>query len=1066
MNPPENSAARTRDMTPLAAQVLAATGYLDSDGTPTEGLVLPEGADRSAADGTRIAPLMSTEDGGLAADAVFKVGTAPIIVFKSTDRLDGDEVQWHRLAWNAGVAPLLWVTTPQYVRIYNAYQPPADYGGESPVLGTFGLEDDVDAVLRSIRDICGRRHVAMGGFWRSAFARPVDRRNRVDNVLLRELTALLRKLVAKGLSAGLAQKLVGRCIFFQYLAHRGYVAPVELEQRFGRPDLHAILEDLDSTYRLFRWIRTTFNGDLFPIENEAAEREQLGGTAAPLEPLNAFFGHFNVSDAQGQLFPFRFEAIPVELISSIYEKFVHMAETDDAPKRGVHYTPINLVDLVLDPVFEGLSSDARVLDPACGSGVFLVESLRRLVWLRSRSGPLTRQAVRDILMGQIRGIDISPAALSVAAFSLYLALLELDPDPPRGIDALDCLRFEPLENQVLFATSTFDPRLAERLAGSGVDARFDVIVGNPPWTHDPKAKALDRALVKASRDATAADDAPAAEEEDESRRSGVTYARKAGLTLPQRSNDWAFLWRCRDFAGPATRIALVMKATPFFSLERAAATRDRLLRAFPDISLVNLAQLRLSRLFQEYEGDRGDAKAAAGPALLFFSNVLAGNPGAITVINMPWTSVFQSTGIFELPADPPTTMAVDLLAKHPSLLKAAAYGEERDVWLLQRFRRSKRMACFADLVRSMGVIAGQGWQPGTKYPASHLRGLPVLTAKTFQALRIAAPLPPFNADRANRAYALDRYKGPLVMLPEGGLTHALERGRYTAAFDTRTIAYNESFIGVSFKTARAARAFNAVMNSAIVAYQLAFTGCTLGIKQTKVERVDLDEVWLPRLDLLSESQIDRLVTLEGELAEAHGPGLDLMIPSLLQELDALVYDACGLDAAERAILDDAVRRARAVMFETANDRGPMDAAPTAEDVQAYAKNLCAALNAYADAPGDLVLIPDCYAPAANDMIVMRFRLTADARPQPAELSLAADTAAVTPYELSEQMGGPDLPYLRPLQSLRLYVGDILIIAKPARFRCFTAAAAWSDGDRVLADLMQPNETVLVGGAAA
>lgn len=69
--------------------------------------------------------------------------------------------------------------------------------------------------------------------------------------------------------------------------------------------------------------------------------------------------------------------------------------------------------------------------------------------------------------------------------------------------------------------------------------------------------------------------------------------------------------------------------------ERAATTRDRLLRAFPDISLVNLAQLRLSRLFQEYEGDGGDAKAAAGPALLFFSNVLPANPGAITVINMP-----------------------------------------------------------------------------------------------------------------------------------------------------------------------------------------------------------------------------------------------------------------------------------------------------------------------------------------------------------------------------------------------------------------------------------------------
>ncbi|NKX17316.1 N-6 DNA methylase [Ochrobactrum pseudogrignonense] len=79
---------------------------------------------------------------------------------------------------------------------------------------------------------------------------------------------------------------------------------------------------------------------------------------------------------------------------------------------GVHYTPINLVDLVLDPVFEGLEPGARVLDPACGSGVFLVESLRRLVWLRARHSPLTRTLIRQTLLQQVRGVDISPAALS------------------------------------------------------------------------------------------------------------------------------------------------------------------------------------------------------------------------------------------------------------------------------------------------------------------------------------------------------------------------------------------------------------------------------------------------------------------------------------------------------------------------------------------------------------------------------------------------------------------------------------------------------------------------------
>jgi hypothetical protein len=64
------------------------------------------------------------------------------------------------------------------------------------------------------------------------------------------------------------------------------------------------------------------------------------------------------------------------------------------------------------------------------------------------------------------------------------------------------------------------------------------------------------------------------------------------------------------------------------------------------------------------------------------------------------------------------------------------------------------------------------------------------------------------------------------------------------------------------------------------------------------------------------------------------------------------------------------------------------------------------------------------------------------------------------------LGGPELPYLKPLRSLRLYVGDRLIVAKPARYRCFSPAAAWSDGDRVLADLMHPSDAGALGGAAA
>ncbi len=120
---------------------------------------------------------------------------------------------------------------------------------------------------------------------------------------------------------------------------------------------------------------------------------------------------------------------PFELISSIYEQFAHSFAGEAATAQGLHYTPVNLVDLALDQVMDDVSGTAKVLDPACGSGVFWFEAMRRLVWRRTRTEANSRELVRDVLRNQIFGVDINAGALQVAAFSLYLAALELDPEP-------------------------------------------------------------------------------------------------------------------------------------------------------------------------------------------------------------------------------------------------------------------------------------------------------------------------------------------------------------------------------------------------------------------------------------------------------------------------------------------------------------------------------------------------------------------------------------------------------------------------------------------------------------
>ena len=513
--------------------VLRETGYLRDSGQPASGLTL---ADKQ--DTPRLRAVFNNVD--LNADAVFSAQNVPTTIFKDAARKPpgDDEVRrWHEAAWNLSTAPLLWIVTPTDVRLFDCYASPPRPGRHAATvpspLDSFvvGSEDR----LRALDAACGRLATETGAFWSSPIGSKINRRHRVDQELLAEITALEQRLVdltpmhasaqARENARDFAQRLIGRCIFSWYLLDR------RIAQRFLPselpPDLSAIFRTPDSAFALFDWLQQTFNGDLFPMDDRAAEHEYL--TEKHLSYLRDFVvGTSLIPEMQRQqrLFRFHFDAIPIELISSIYEQFARSSEPEETKSKGLHYTPVELVHLTLDPVFEGLPHTARVVDPTCGSGAFLVEAFRRLVWRTTAGKPATRAVVRKILYGQLFGVDINPSALHIAAFSLYLAALELDNEP---IDDIDDLRFDRLIGRTLFEHDSLAPTLPEALTAHS----FDAVVGNPPWTFI--------------------------------RQQSQPYL---STPRPRRSPDQAFLRVGARLAGSSGRIGMIMKATPFFFQRR------------------------------------------------------------------------------------------------------------------------------------------------------------------------------------------------------------------------------------------------------------------------------------------------------------------------------------------------------------------------------------------------------------------------------------------------------------------------------------------------------------------
>lgn len=79
--------------------------------------------------------------------------------------------------------------------------------------------------------------------------------------------------------------------------------------------------------------------------------------------------------------PYDFKIIPIELISNIYEAFLQ--DNNSKKNQKAIYTPLFLVDYMLNNTLDKKlknNTACKILDPSCGSGVFLVESLRRITY--------------------------------------------------------------------------------------------------------------------------------------------------------------------------------------------------------------------------------------------------------------------------------------------------------------------------------------------------------------------------------------------------------------------------------------------------------------------------------------------------------------------------------------------------------------------------------------------------------------------------------------------------------------------------------------------------------------
>jgi len=395
------------------------------------------------------------------------------------------------------------------------------FSKEKVALGSLDQLSSKDPAAKRLRIPVDIAFLEQMTYWREELAKDIYKHN--SDITVRSLNDVV-------------QRLLDRLIFIRLLEDRKIIEPKTLKEivdnwKDGRHrDIQTQLNGL------FKQLNHDFNGEIFkehPCEKISYDSKTVAGIIDEL--------YYPKS-------PYDFAVIGVELLGIIYENYlgktirltdkrVKVEEKPEVRKAGgVYYTPKWVVKYIVENTVGKLAenktpkdiSKLLILDPACGSGSFLIAALEYLfqrhlnyylanprearrnelfpslvVAYDEDGNEIPRLSIYEkgeILKDNIYGVDLDPQAVEITAMSLYIKILEGERALPHNKELLPSLSrnircgnsligFDFLEQKTLVEdtekerVNCFDWYSKETGFGSIISKKrgFNVIIGNPPY---------------------------------------------------------------------------------------------------------------------------------------------------------------------------------------------------------------------------------------------------------------------------------------------------------------------------------------------------------------------------------------------------------------------------------------------------------------------------------------------------------------------------------------------------------------------------------------------------------
>ncbi|MFN5983991.1 MAG: Eco57I restriction-modification methylase domain-containing protein [Fluviicola sp.] len=737
-------------------------------------------------------------------DAFFSIDNKPFILF-----FDSPENKKNKLKeiWNFNESPIVIITEGDSLEIYNGFE----FITEDDSLRLFGKTDKLNDFSYF--------ELVTGKTWEK-YEKDFNYSNRIDYHLLNNIKAARGLLINEGLSIDLTNSLLGKVIFVRYLIDRNVKLDFEKEgisRKLTNAEFCSLLSDKQNVKDFFKYLKKKFNGDLFPVSED--DIDSISSTC--LSIIVKLLSGDEVASGQMSLFNlYNFSIIPVEFISNVYELFIGQ---DQQENQSSYYTPLFLVDYILSETVEKKfrnqpkSYNCKVLDPSCGSGIFLVETLRKIIEQFQLNNPnylnnpdQYKKQLVQLASDNIFGIDKDKSAVNVAIFSIYLTLL--DYQEPSDIESF---KFPLLFNRNFFSEDFFNTDAGFNVQLGKIS--FEFILGNPPWKRGKGEKK------------------PLFDQYINQRKKIEKGKYTNEIEISNSEIAQAFILRVSDFSKEDTKVAFIATSKVLYNLN-AQNFRKYLLDQFNINKVFELAPVR-KEVF-----NKSNDKAVAPAVVLFYEFAFnkTTDENIVEHLTLKPSRFFSLFKVFTIQRGDYKKVIQSKLKEFDYLWKVLVYGNYLDFNLVYRLRQSyetigKRIS------DSERYSFGQGMQigGGNKMDVSDRVGKKFIDARhdinSFWIDLSSNKI--WNNEFVHRARENKIFQAPLLLILKGFKSDF----RCWSAFSEEDVLFQDALTSISAHSkneSKELKVISGILHSKLFSYINLQTFSSSGIEREQAHNIE------------------------------------------------------------------------------------------------------------------------------------------------------------------------------------------------------------------------------------